>query len=241
MKGEQRSGVGMSRIIKKYFTLDEMMAAWKLPEPDLRYAVENGLLTLSARIVGMRMNVGGYEVTPEGERFAIPYGCRQMDGLVDLCRRDTYALFRDGVVSPRRFCLPGNEYAELMRDEDGVRLKRRDLLVRRDERLEFENSVLDTSDLCQEKLIDFGYFKYDGAYWDFTEMQSRALKFLFDSARTGVPDQRYTDILHAASSASSKLGHLFSSRPYWTQIVKKSFGHRGWYLMEPKLVAALLL
>jgi hypothetical protein len=231
----------MSRIIKKYYTLDEMIAAWKLPEPDLRYAVENGLLTLSARIVGMHMQVGGYEVTPEGERFAIPHRYRQMDGLVDLCRRDTYALFRDGAVSPRRFCLPGDEYAELTRDEDVVCLKRPDLLVRQNERLEFENNVLDTSDVCRRKSIDFRYFEFDGAFWDFTEMQSRALKFLFESARTGEPDQRYPDILNAASSASSKLGHLFSSRPYWTRIVKKSPGHRGWYLMEPRLVVALLL
>jgi len=231
----------MSRIIKKYFTLDEMTAAWGLSEPDLRYAVENGLLTLSARIVGAQMQVGGYEVTPEGERFAIPYGCRQMDGLVDLCRRDTYALFREGSVSPRRFRLPGNEYAELTRQEDTICLQRRDLLVRQNERLQFESTVLGISSLGLEYDVDFKYFEFDEAFWDFTEMQSRALKFLFDAARTGAPDQRYPDILHAASSASSKIGHLFSSRPYWTRIVKKSPGHRGWYLMEPRLVVALLL
>jgi len=231
----------MNRIVKKYYTLDEMTAAWKLPEPDLRYAVENGLLTLSARIVGLRMEVGGYELTPEGKRFSIPHGRRQMDGLVDLCRKDTYALFRDGVVSPRRFCLPRDEYAELTRDEDAICLKRRDLLVRQDQRLQFETNELGISSFGLDYNIDFKYFKFDGAFWNFTEMQSRALKFLFDSARAGAPDQRYPDILNAASSASSKMGHLFSSRPYWTQIVKKSPGHRGWYLMEPRLVVALLL
>jgi len=231
----------MSRIIKKYYTLDELTAAWQLPEPDLRYAVEDGLLTLSARIVGVPMQVGGYDLTPEGERFSIPYGCRQMDGLVDLCRRDTYALFREGSVAPRRFRLPGNEYAELTRDEDAICLQRRDLLVRQGERWEFEDKVLGFTNDGLVKGVDFQYFEFDGTYWDFTEMQSRALKFLFDSARAGAPDQRFPDILNAASSASSKLGHLFSSRPYWTRIVKKSPGHRGWYLMEPRLVVSLLL
>jgi len=231
----------MSRIIKKYYTLDEMTAAWELPEPDLRYVVENGLLTLSARIVGLRMKLGGYEVTPEGERFAIPHGCHLMDGLVDLCRKDTYALFREGSVSPRRFCLPGEEYAELTRDEDTVCLQRRDLLVRQEERRQFEHNVLDTVGGNPEKSIDFRCFEFDDMLFDFTEMQSRALRFLFDCARNGEPEQQFRDILNAASSASSKLGHLFSSRPYWTRIVRKSPGHRGWYLMEPKLVVALLL
>jgi hypothetical protein len=110
----------MNRIIKKYFTLDEMTAAWKLSEPDLRYAVENGLLTLSARIVGLYMNVGGYEVTPEGERFAIIFGNRKMNELVDLCGRDAHTVFRNGSVASRRFYLPGDEYAELAREEDVI-------------------------------------------------------------------------------------------------------------------------
>lgn len=110
-----------------------------------------------------------------------------------------------------------------------------------EERLRFEESELWISSTGVESDFDFKYFEFDGELWDFTEMQSRALKFLFDCARNGAPEQHYPDILHAASSASSKLGHLFSSRPYWTRIVNKSPGHRGWYLMEPRLVAALLL
>jgi len=231
----------MSRIIKKYFTLDEMTAAWKLPEPDLRYAVENGLLTLSARIVGLYMNVGGYEVTPEGERFAILFGNRKMNELVDLCGRDAHTVFRNGSVASRRFYLPGDEYAELAREEDVIHLQRGDLLVRQEERLRFEENELGISSMGVENNIDFKYFEFDGELWDFTDMQSRALKFLFDCARNGAPEQHYPDILNAASSASSKLGHLFSSRPYWTRIVKKSPGHRGWYLMEPRLVVSLLL
>jgi hypothetical protein len=210
-----------------------------LSEPDLRYVVENGLLTLSARIVGLRMEVGGFEETPEGERFSIPYQNCLMDGLVDLCRWDTYALFRNGSVSPRRFCLPDNEYAELIRDDETVCLQRGDLLVRQIERRRFEASVLQTTGSGQIKNIDFRSFEFDGMLFDFTEMQSRALKFLFECARDGVPEQKFRDILNAASSSSSKLGHLFSSRPLWTRIVKKSPGHRGWYLMDSRLVVSL--
>lgn len=90
----------MSRIRKSYFTLDELTGIWKLSEPDLQYSVENGLLTLSVRIVDLFMELGGYEETPDGEAFYVIHEKRQMDGLVDLCRKDTFTLFHAGSVSP---------------------------------------------------------------------------------------------------------------------------------------------
>lgn len=231
----------MSRVSKNYFTLDELVGIWKLIEPDLRYVVENGLLTLSVRIVGKRMEIGGYEEMLEGGRFYIPYERRQMDGLVDLCRQDTFTLFRDGSVSPRGFCLPGDEVAELVRDEDVICLHRSDLLVRRDERDQFEKNVLHFEERKAGKHIDFRCFEFKSEVYEFTEMQSRALQFLFDSARNGDPERHYREILDAASSASSKLGHLFSSRPKWVRILRKVIGRRGWYYMEPKLVVTLMI
>ncbi len=230
----------MSRITKNYFTLDELVSIWKLTEPDLRYVVENGLLKLSTRIVGIRMEIGGYEETVEGERHSIPYFCRPMEGLVDLLRRDIYALFQSGSASPRRFCLPDNEYASLARDEDIICLHRSDLLVRKDERDQFEKNTLHFQEKKSGKHIDFRCFDFEEELFEFTEMQSRALNFLFECARKGNSEQYYRDILDAASSASAKLGHLFSSRPKWARIIKKVAGRRGWYYMEPTLVAALL-
>jgi len=231
----------MNRITKNYFTLDELISIWKLTDPDLRYAVENGLLKLSVRIVGKRMEIGGYEEMPEGGRFYIPYERRQMDGLVDLCRQDTFALFRDGSVSTRGFCLPGDELAEFIHDQDIICLQRSDLLVRQEERAQFEKNILRFEERKTGKHIDFRCFEFEGEVFEFTEMQSRALQFLFDSARNGVSEQHHREILDAASSASAKLGHLFSSRPKWTRIIKKAPGRRGWYYMEPGLVLALLL
>lgn len=231
----------MSRIRKNYFTLDELTGIWKLSEPDLQYSVENGLLTLSVRVVGLCMELGGYEETPDGEAFYVPYERRQMDGLVNLCRKDTYTLFHEGSVSPRVFCLPDENFAKLVRSEDNICLKRSDLLVCQEERSQFERNTLDIKPEDHNKCIDFRFFLFEDELFEFTEMQSRALRFLFDCARSGTPEQHFQEILTAASSASSKLGHLFSSRPGWTRILKKVAGRRGWYYLDPRLVVSLLI
>jgi len=230
----------MSRITKNYFTLDELTGIWKLNDPDLRYAVENNLLKLSVWIVGRRMEIGGYEETPEGGSFYIPHEHRLMDGLVDVCRGDILTLFHDGVVSTQSFCLPDDTFASLIREDDVISLNRSDLLVRREERAQFETNVLNLQPVVHGKCIDFRCFDFEKELYEFTEMQSRALNFMFECARKGNPEQYYREILDAASSASAKLGHLFSSRPKWTRIIKKVAGRRGWYCMEPMLVAALL-
>jgi len=230
----------MSRITKNYFTLDELVGIWKLTEPDLRYAVENNLLKLSVHIVSRRMEIGGYEETPEGESFYIPHEHRWMDGLVDVCREDILTLFHDGVVSTRSFCLPDDTFASLIREDDVISLNRSNLLVRKDERDQFEKNILHFQEKKSGKCIDFRCFDFEEELFEFTEMQSRALNFMFECARKGNSEQYYREILDAASSASAKLGHLFSSRPKWTRIIKKAAGRRGWYYMEPMLVAALL-
>ena len=48
----------MTRIRKSYFTLEELASGWGLPEADLRYVAENGLLKLSVRVVGVFMEFG---------------------------------------------------------------------------------------------------------------------------------------------------------------------------------------
>ena len=44
----------MARIRKAYFTLGELAGEWGLPEADLRYVAENGLLQFSVRVVTFR-------------------------------------------------------------------------------------------------------------------------------------------------------------------------------------------
>ena len=57
----------MTRIRKSYFTLEELASGWGLPEADLRYVAENGLLKLSVRVVGVFMEFGILGGSGDGE------------------------------------------------------------------------------------------------------------------------------------------------------------------------------
>ena len=62
----------MTRIRKSYFTLEELASGWGLPEADLRYVAENGLLTLSIRVVRVFMELGYWEEFEDGESDVDP-------------------------------------------------------------------------------------------------------------------------------------------------------------------------
>jgi len=210
----------MARILKSYFTLDELAGEWGLPGADLRYVAENGLLTLSVRVIGNLMEFGIWEEADDGERpMAIPCEHRYHDGLVDLCKRDVFTLFRDGIVETAHF-LHGDGYASLLRNEDVLSVRLRDLLVRGDERRRFEADVLPTVRAETTDFGDFSDFWHDGRRYGFTPTQARVLQFLHDAALGGAPWQSGKAVLAAVGSHSLKLGDLFKRRPEWRNLVE---------------------
>ena len=119
----------MGRIKKDYHELEELTSRWKLSESDLRYAVENGLLTLSVRIYGANMELGSYEDEDWG-RMPVPYERTHFDGVVDIRRYDIYRLFQEGEVAPNDFSLPNGDYANLLNPHDVRPIRRASLVVR---------------------------------------------------------------------------------------------------------------
>jgi hypothetical protein len=160
------------RIRKSYFTLDELLGAWGLAEADLRYVAENGLLQLSVRVVGMFMEFGCYEKTEDGDAFSVPCEHRHHDGLLDLGKRDVFALFRDGVVEPRHFPHADGEYARLLRGDDVITVRPRDLVVRHAERLRFEAEVLPSLRVETNEFGGFSDFLHNGRRYRFTPTQA---------------------------------------------------------------------
>ena len=228
----------MGRIKKDYHELEELTARWKLSESDLRYAVENGLLTLSVRIYGANMELGSYEDEDWG-RMPVPYEHTYFDGVVDIRRYDIYRLFQEGEVAPNDFSLPNGDYANLLNPHDVRPIRRANLVVREEERARFEHDVLESFSVAEPSPPDFRRFTYDDHIWRFTEMQARAMLYLYNAARNGDPEQHCRKILEAAGSQSEKIGHLFSTRKGWKQLVHPSSGRSGWYFLEPRLVVAM--
>lgn len=228
----------MGRIKKDYHELEELIARWNLSESDLRYVVENGKLPLSIRIYAQPMELGTYEQEDWGQ-MPVPYHQGTFDGVADLQRYDIYRVFLEGEVKASDFSLPNGDYARLMNDCDARLIRRANLLVREEVRLEFERDVLGTLSKAEPEKPDFRRFSYAGRTWNFTEMQARGMLFLFEAAKSGDPEQHFRKVLAAAHSGSEKIAHLYSSRRDWDKVILKAKGRLGWYFLEPGLVVTM--
>jgi hypothetical protein len=217
-------------IPREYFTLQEVLADWGISEPELGYVVEMGQLTLSVRIYG------SFVVTDRKERRG---RCNtDFEGVVDLERRDAMRVLRKQACSVSSFVQNGGMVTTSEGSTDWV-VDREALLVRAAEREEFEATIMAAGVPHANDYDRFLSFELGGEHYLFTDMQARALNYLFICAITGDPEQRGTQILAAAGSASLKLSYLFSSRKGWREIVRPVSKRRGYYMLEPAVVVMM--
>ena len=217
-------------IPREYFTLNEVLADWGISESELGYVVEMGQLTLSVRIYGP------FTVTYGRARAAQPIS--DFEGVVDLERRDAMRVLRKQACPVTAFVQKGGMISKSGGGEDWV-VYRDTLLVRADERAHFEATSMSAGAPHANDYDRFLSFELFGEHYLFTDMQARALNYLFICAVTGDPEQRGAQILVAAGSASLKLSYLFSSRKGWRDIVHPVSGRRGYYMLEPALVVTM--
>jgi hypothetical protein len=223
-------GVPPVLIPREYFTLKEVLADWGISESELAYVVEMGQLTLSVRVYG------AFVVADRTDR----HGRRNPDfeGIVDLGRRDAIRILRKQECPVTSFALNGGTVTTPEGGTNWV-VYRDALLVRASEREKFEETAMVAGAPHANDYDRFLSFLFAGETCLFTDMQARALNFLYICAITGEPEQRGAQILEAAGSSSVKLSYLFSSRRGWRDIVHPVSGRRGYYLLEPSLVVMM--
>ena len=176
-------------IPREYFTLNEVLADWGISESELGYVVEMGQLTLSVRIYGP------FTVAYERARSAQPIS--DFEGVVDLERRDAMRVLRKQACPVTAFVQKGGMISTSGGGEDWV-VYRDALLVRADERAHFEATSMSAGAPHANDYDRFLSFELFGEHYLFTDMQARALNYLFICARTGDPEQRGVQILGAA-------------------------------------------
>ena len=217
-------------ISREYFTLKEVLKDWGISESELGYVVEMGQLTLSVRIYG------SFTVAERQDR---PGRCNpDFEGVVDLGRRDAMRVLRKQSCEVTTFVQKGGIVTTSEGGTDWV-VYRDALLVRAAEREHFEMTAMAAGAPHANDYDRFLSFDLDGKHYLFTDMQARALNYLFICAITGDPEQRGVQILAAAGSVSLKLSYLFSSRKGWRDIVLPLSGRRGYYMLEPALVVTM--
>ena len=225
-----KEGVLPVLIPRDYFTLQEVLADWGISESELGYVVEMGQLTLSVRVYG------SFVVADRKDR---PGRCNpDFEGVVDLERRDAMRVLRKQACFVPSFAQNGGLVTTSEGSTDWV-VYRDALLVCAAEREHFEATIMAAGAPHANDYDRFLSFDLNRQHYLFTDMQARALNYLFICAITGDPEQRGAQILAAAGSASLKLSYLFSSRKGWRDIVHPVAKRRGYYMLEPALVVTM--
>ena len=207
----------MASIRKSYFTLDELVGGWGLPKPTCATSPRTACCMLSVRVIGLLMEFGTYEERRRGP-ISVPCEHRYHDGLLDLYRRDVFALFRDGVVEPRYFEQP--EATPARRDDDTLAVWLRDLLVRADERPRFEAEVLPTPADGGDRISATSPTSGTTAGVPLHADPGEGLRSCTRWPSAGAPGSRARRRWPRAARSSLKLGDLFKRRPAWRELIE---------------------
>lgn len=220
------------------FELSELAEQWEMTGADIRCLVANDRMHLSVRILAQPVILSEQQLSAVGEPFWVPVEETVFTGLADLALPDAFRLVRDGECEVSCMFLPDGRMVSLLQ-AGGGRNTHGDLLLRRDHAERLEHELFGSASLTKDA-FDFRMFVYDGQEFAFTLPQARALEFMLAQTRAGAPDQHHLDILNAVGSASQRLSSLFSRKPYWTQLLRKTPGQRGWYALDPDFAIWLI-
>lgn len=226
------------RLERDAFELTELADRWGIAGADIRYLVASNRMRLSVRVVSQPAVLHAREWTAEDEPIFVPVEEKVFSGLGDLALRDAFRLVRDGEGHVTHLFLPEEQMLTL-REDQGICFSHVDLLVRRDCAKKIEREVLGVP-AAPPEAFDFRLFVYDGQEFAFTMPQAKALEFMMMQTQAGAPDQHYGEILNAVGSASQRLSSLFSRKPWWSRLLRKTEGRRGWYHLDPDFVIWLL-
>ncbi len=222
------------RIMRDAYELAELADRWNLSPADVRSWVGQEILKLCVRVVAQPALLSEQELTAEGEPFWVPVEEKPFSGLGDLTSRDAFRLVCDEGGRVTDLFLPGDRMLTL-RGGEGIHFYYEDLLVRLGHAEQLQCRMFGAPRIEQEA-FDYRLFVYDEMEFAFTLPQARALEFMMRQTCGGAPDQHYTEILKAVGSASQRLSSLFSRKPNWTRLLKKTTGNRGWYYLDPDFV-----
>lgn len=225
----------MATIEKDYFALEELEERWEVPQRDLVYLAENGLLKVSVRLYGAHLEHGSYEEIDEGQWCTIPHDQSRFHGLQDLRTHDAYRLFHEGTLRIDRFDAPKDRYCVVLQPEDGLLIRREELVVRREERDRAEakhglGGARRTSEIIFEHRHGFSEITLGEQTFMLGQIQARVVRILHDAAMCGFPWQHGKAVLAEAGSSCTRLSDLFKTQPEWRKLIQSD--RRGRYRLN---------
>ena len=227
----------MAGIEKEYFTLEEVESCWDMPSRDLVYLAENGLLKVSVRLYGIRIERGLYEEADEGQWCNIPEERVSFQGLQDLLSRDVYRLFHEGQIKVDQFDAPGDRYCHVLYPEEGIVIKKEELVVSRTERDRVEakhglGGVQRTTEVSFRHKNDFADVTLGEQSYTLGPIQAKVVGILYEAAQTGAPWRHGQAVLGEAGSRCTRISDLFKAKPEWRKLIQSD--KRGKYRLNIK-------
>lgn len=229
---------GLMEIEKAYFSLEEILERWTMREVDLRYLAENDQLRLSIRCFNLPIEFGDYEDADDGRHFSIPWEQGYYSGVLDLCVRDVFQLFRHGEVQAGYFRTTRAAYACLWGSREHLTIRKPDLVLRRDERDRFEaetgfsGAAAGPRPQGFQASPDYQEVRCNGCRFQLGQIQAQVVRLLHEAARRGDPWQSGKQILAAAGSRSLKMADVFKSKKDWPLLIESNgrgaYRLRGW-------------
>lgn len=223
-------------IEKSYFTVPEILERWTMSEADLVYLAENDQLTLSIRVFNLPLEFGDYEETRDGERFPVPWEQGRFNGLLDLHAHDVFQLFRHGEIQSGHFRSSRADYACLTGAREHITIRKRDLLLRREERDRFEaetgfaGAAAGPRPGAFHASADYQDIRGNGQHFRLGAIQAQVVRALHEAANRGEPWQSGKAILAAAGSRSLKMSDVFKSKKNWRLLIE--WNGRGAYRLS---------
>jgi len=225
----------MAGIEKDYYALEEVEERWGIPRRDLAYLAENGLLKVSVRLYGVRIERGSYEETDDGQWFSIPEEQAWFQGLQDLRPHDVYKLFHEGEIEVQHFDAPDAEYCQVLHPEEGIVVKREELVVRREERNRAEakhglGGTPRTTESVFSQRNDFSEVTLGDRTYTLGPIQAQVVRILYEAATTASPWRHGKLVLAEAGSSCTRMADLFKTQPDWRMLIQSD--RRGKYRLN---------
>ena len=222
---------------KDYYALEEVEERWQLPRRDLAYLAENGLLKVSVRLYGVRIERGSHEETDDGRWFSIPEEQTWFQGLQDLRPHDVYKLFHEGEIEVQHFDAPDAEYCHVLHPDEGIVVKREELVVRREERDRAEakhglGGTPRTTESVFSQRNDFSEVTLGDRTYTLGPIQAQVVRILYDAATTASPWRHGKLVLAEAGSSCTRMADLFKTQPDWRKLIQSD--RRGKYRLNIK-------
>ena len=219
-------------IEKAYFSVEEILRRWSIPEEDLVYLAENDELRLSIRVYGLPLEFGEFADDGSGRVHRTPTERYCYSGLLDLHASDVFRIYRAGEAYLSEFREGQSDYVTLWGAVDAHYAVIGDLVLRRDERDRFElkagfSSGGQPEDRAFIASHDYSEVRCNGCRFQFGPIQAAVVRVLHDRARAGQPWQNGKLILSEAGSKSLRMADVFKSKSNWRALIQSD--RRGNY------------